>query len=569
MTPDLRTVRQAVDEVRSEKPVPEQAPAAEPHPVDQLDRLRTILVGRERDSIRRIEDRLNNPDALSPVVTRALTASVRRDPRPLADALFPVMGPAIRRAISQTLAGMMQSLNQALEHTFSLQGLAWRWEAIRTGTSFAEVVLRHSLVYRVEQVFLVHRESGLLLQHLTAPSVAAQPPDMVAGMLTAIQDFARDSFQMAQEEMLEKMQVGELTIWVEQGARSLLASVIRGHAPVEFRTDMQRTLEAIEAEHAAELGAFQGDASVFGRSRPALELLLLMESKAATRTGVPWRTWVLLGLLGVLLLVLAIPAITLERKWRGYLRTLRATSGVVVTQAGRDQGHYLVQGLRDPLAADPAALRDAAGLEAGQVTERWEPYVALMPEFIARRAAHSLSAPATISLGMAGDTLVARGAAPESWFQRAALLAPALAGVGAWRAERILPRELPALAPYVAQVEQYRLLFQTGQAEPDSAGTAMLGGLAGDIANLDSASRALGFSLRVTLVGSADDQGNEDLNTVLRRDRAEVVRLRLSPLVPPSVTLISEPAPTDTTSPASAEERALRRAVFPRADLGE
>lgn len=569
MTPDLRTVRQAVDEVRSEKPDPQPTPSAEPPPSEQLARLRTLLVGREREAIRRLEERLNNPEALSPAVTRALTAAVRRDPRPLADALFPVMGPAIRRAMSQTLAGMVQSLNQVLEHTFSLQGLAWRWEAIRTGTSFAEVVLRHSLVYRVEQVFLVHRESGLLLQHLTAPSVAAQPPDMVAGMLTAIQDFARDSFQMAQEEMLEKMQVGELTIWVEQGARALLAAVIRGHAPVEFRTDMQRTLELIEAEHASELGGFQGDASVFGRSRPALELLLLMESKAAARAGVPWRTWVLLGLLAVLLLVLAVPAVVLERKWRGYLRTLRETPGVVVTQSGRDQGRYLVQGLRDPLAADVAQLRQAAGLQPGQLTERWEPYVALLPEFIARRAAHSLSAPATITLQMSGDTLVASGAAPESWFQRAALLAPALAGVAAWRAERIPLRALPALAPHVTRVEGYRVLFPTGQANPDSAGETLLIGLATDIATLDSASRALGFSLRVTLVGSADDQGNEDLNQVLRRERADLVRLRLAPLVPPSVILVSEPAPPDTTTPASAEERALRRAVFPRADLGE
>lgn len=70
---------------------------------------------------------------------------------------------------------------------------------MRTGASFAEVVLRHTLLYRVEQVFLVHRESGLLLHHLTAQSIAAQAPDMVAGMLTAIQDFARDSFQVAQE----------------------------------------------------------------------------------------------------------------------------------------------------------------------------------------------------------------------------------------------------------------------------------------------------------------------------------------------------------------------------------
>ena len=66
--------------------------------------------------------------------------------------------------------------------------------AWRTGKSFAEVVLLNTLVYRVEQVFLIHAQTGLLLQHVVADAVTAQDADMVSGMLTAIRDFARDSF---------------------------------------------------------------------------------------------------------------------------------------------------------------------------------------------------------------------------------------------------------------------------------------------------------------------------------------------------------------------------------------
>ena len=44
-----------------------------------------------------------------------------------------------------------------------MQGLKWRVESIRTGRPFAEIVLMHSLLYRVEQVFLIHRETGLVL----------------------------------------------------------------------------------------------------------------------------------------------------------------------------------------------------------------------------------------------------------------------------------------------------------------------------------------------------------------------------------------------------------------------
>ncbi|NJM53355.1 MAG: hypothetical protein HC846_08145 [Blastocatellia bacterium] len=55
---------------------------------------------------------------------------------------------------------MVQSLNQSLEHSISPKGLRWRIEAWQTGKSFAEVVMLNSLIYRVEEVFLIHRETG-------------------------------------------------------------------------------------------------------------------------------------------------------------------------------------------------------------------------------------------------------------------------------------------------------------------------------------------------------------------------------------------------------------------------
>ena len=86
-------------------------------------------------------------------------------------------------------------MNQTLGRSFSAQGLKWRLEAWRTGKALREVVLLRTLVYRVEQVFLIHRETGLLLQHVSAgPRRASQDADMVSGMLTAIRDFVQDSF---------------------------------------------------------------------------------------------------------------------------------------------------------------------------------------------------------------------------------------------------------------------------------------------------------------------------------------------------------------------------------------
>src|SRR5271170_5935292 len=210
-----------------------------------FEELRHLIVAPEQEGIASIQDRLDNlekrtedvsvvvaeaiqmrrekgddlalADALAPTIQETLRESVRRDPHDLADALFPVMGPAIRKSITETLRGMLESFNEALEHSLSWRGIQWRVEAFRTGRPFSEVVLMHSLLFRVEQVFLIHRETSLVLNHVVAPAVATQDASLVAGMLAAIQQFVKDSFESQRSNSLDRMDVGELEVWIEEG----------------------------------------------------------------------------------------------------------------------------------------------------------------------------------------------------------------------------------------------------------------------------------------------------------------------------------------------------------------
>src|SRR5688572_13021139 len=195
-------------------------PPSSDTPAARFTELRTLLVGPEQRQLRALQTRVEDPAAqardvsrvlaravelrnndphlkraLAPTIEETISASVKRNPRPLADALFPIIGPAIRKAVAATLSSMLESLNTTLEHSLSLRSLQWRLDARRTGRSFAEIVLLNTLVYRVEQALLIHRPSGLLLQHITAPGTSAHDADMVSGMLTAIRAFVGDSFK--------------------------------------------------------------------------------------------------------------------------------------------------------------------------------------------------------------------------------------------------------------------------------------------------------------------------------------------------------------------------------------
>jgi predicted ABC-class ATPase len=81
------------------------------------------------------------------------------------------------RELSESFGRAVQELridkteNHSLDISISWQGVKWRLEAMRTGKPFGEVVLLHTLRYRVEQVFPIQRESGLLLLHVAAKAV--------------------------------------------------------------------------------------------------------------------------------------------------------------------------------------------------------------------------------------------------------------------------------------------------------------------------------------------------------------------------------------------------------------
>jgi OOP family OmpA-OmpF porin len=278
---------------------------------DELNSLRTLILAPEQQEITELKERLDDPQiraeelsriiaeaiviragrdrklatALLPTIEEVIRDSVKRDPKFLADTIFPIIGPAIRRSIAESLRAMVQSMSDTLEHTFSWRGIQWRIESFRTGRSFAETVLMHTLVYRMEQLFLIHKETGLVLQHVAAESIDLKDADMVSAMLTAIQDFVNDSFSAKEDSSLQNLNMGELTIWIEQGPRTLLASVIRGNPPAELKTVLKEILENIEFEYNPALEDFKGDAAPFDLCKPDLTFCLTQAQKTDSRSN--------------------------------------------------------------------------------------------------------------------------------------------------------------------------------------------------------------------------------------------------------------------------------------------
>jgi OOP family OmpA-OmpF porin len=569
------------------------APSGDP----SLDAVRHILLDRELQVLARLRRTIDDPErlaatisdvlsmavqraagrdgrlgeVLTPAVERATQCSIKKDPRIFINIFAPVMGATIRKSIAETLESTLQSLNQALKHSFSWRGIMWRLEARRAGTTFADVVLRHTLVYRVEHLFLIHKESGLLISHVAADDAASEDPQLVSGMLTAIQDFVRDSFGRAEATGLDALRLGDQLLWCEQGSLAFLAAVIRGTPPETLHGTLRDMLATIHDEWRGALVNFAGDDAEFGGVAEQLRPCLQAQARAPEKRLSPllWALPLIVMMLGGYWLYERHEA---WQRFDSYVARLEAEPGIVVTSAVKRDGVWQVTGMRDPLAPDPKTLLAVANLAPADVEGHWQPYLALDPALALKRYQTSLSPPPGVSLKLEDGTVRADGSAPHHWIERARALV------------RTLPPGSPGLDltslkdPEMAEYERVRsavqshvIYFDHNVPKPASGQEREIDALAGDLLELERVAREMRVIARVMITGHADSTGKDTPNLALSTGRAEVVRSMLKARgVDPDLLEVRGAGPLEPLKPETTDEdRSFNRRVSFTVGIGD
>jgi OOP family OmpA-OmpF porin len=526
-----------------------------------LRKLRELLFLREMTLLRTLETRLNDPvqraretgeviaeavllrtrkdtllqTALEPLVEKLFKDALRKNPMDFVGALFPIMGPAIRRSIAETFHSMLESFHRTVEQVFSWKGLRWRWEALRAGMSFSEVVLLHTLLYRVEQIFFIHAETGLVLNHVYNEDVATQDADMVSAMLTAIQDFARDCFASGQGSHLDSLQLGEFVILVERGATACLACVARGAVPLEFRQRLRDTMAIMQVNYADALDSFAGDNEKFAPARRDLEGLL--DTRLADK-GVPLPRWVRLAPVAALLLLLvgagyggfaAHQRGIARQHMEASLANVGREPGILLVEARRDgNDHWEAIYQKDPLARDPEALLDAMGIDPETYTLRVIPFVSYDPNMVTRRARERIDLPEGVQMEFDRDgTLRLRGNASMGWILRARQEALALPGVARVDTSGLSDPRIDELKRMIAQVESTVVEFPLGGDTPVSGDVAELAHAMDTLVAIEKLAGEMNVAVSLTVYGHADAVGNDKRNYEISQRRARTIAAML------------------------------------------
>ncbi len=514
-----------------------------------IDALKDLLIKSEKEQIQKIQTRLDDPmiratelssflpeaislsilnnnkipQVIAPIINETIKASVRDNPKIMADAIFPALGPGIRKAISSIIMGMVQSLNQVLNHSFSIQGMKWRFEAFRTGKQFGEVVLLHTLVYKVEQIFLIHRESGIVLDHVVAKDTIIQDPDLVSGMLTAIQDFVNDSFQMTTQDELETLRIGsDTSVWIEKGEHACIAAVIRGTPPLDLRTQYKKLIEEIHIKSGASLENFDGDPFHFAIFREQLNQGLQSKEKKQEKKTSP-----LIWCIGIVLLSAigfwAVHYYQTQKVWHSYIDRLEAHPGLIILSAQKKDGHHKIVGLKDPLEIDPATLIKSTDKDRIKLISHWRPFYSLEPDFVLQRASNILNPPPTTKLTLVDTLIIAQGEASDNWINSFLKSAKTIAGIEDIDIKKLRNIDKQNLKTSLKQLSNLKLYFKNNSTqliENQKNSLTQISELFNDIQKLKT---LLNDPVKIIITGHTDSSGTEKQNLKLSHKRAQLI----------------------------------------------
>ncbi len=516
-----------------------------------FEQLRNLLLQPEQEHLEDLESQILDPDrlaehvgralpmavkrgrmegdhlarALSPLIEDAIKKSIRGNPKLLAEILFPIIGTAVRKAVAETWRNLIRTLNKVLEQRFSPRGLKWRWIAWRTGKSYAEVILAHTLVFRVEQVFLIHKETGLLLYHLGGQDNDFMEMEVVSSMFTAIQDFVHDSFRIEEESNLEVLQLGELQVWVEPGPHAYLAAVIRGEPPADLRETFQIAMEDIQFDHARELADFQGDTIHFEAVDSILQDCMVRRDRESEKGA--GKIWFVAALI-------LIPIFSwlgwfsyhrvLENRDRDRIRTLLADApGYQLTSLRLAGETYRLEGLKDPLAKPLEEVLAEEDL-SHPVTGRFTPFQSLEPSILLARLGRTIVPPGGVSLSLRDRVLVLRGRTTPLWLAEAEEKLAVLSGIDSWDISGLTAETPPdPLEELTARVEDWALYFQTNQTELDETQRSRIDAVLPTIRSLFTAAERSGKDLVLEIAGHTDHQGQQARNLQISNKRARSV----------------------------------------------
>ena len=238
-------------------------------------------------------------EALGSEMGKAIKTQIEVEKDAMVDALYPVIGDTI----SKYMVEVVKEINSKVESTLSPEGFKRKIQARMRGVSEAELILQESVGCHVQAVFLIDKDSGLIIQEARKFGEQELESDMLGGMLTAIRSFANDCIVSGSE--LDSIDYGNWQIHLEVAGYCYLAIILKGEPNKSFINRVRQIFGDIILNYGNHVSLFDGNLETVPiEIKPKLEQLIEPEIKQPKKTS---SSKTLLWLLAFFVAIIVIP----------------------------------------------------------------------------------------------------------------------------------------------------------------------------------------------------------------------------------------------------------------------
>ena len=208
----------------------------------------------------------DSPEALSFVlketISQSIALEIENNKDTMVDSLYPIMGSMVSKYVSQAIKELMQNINTKIDDGLSLDTYKRKIKSKMTGVSEMELLIQEGGQAIISSLFVIQKESGLLIAEAQLQDKEVQDPHMVASMASAIKDFIND--WVNQNEIQDEVQIlsyGASTLYIESAGSVYVVAFLNKEPEYELRSKINAFFASIVYKYAPFFRTFEGDDS--------------------------------------------------------------------------------------------------------------------------------------------------------------------------------------------------------------------------------------------------------------------------------------------------------------------
>jgi outer membrane protein OmpA-like peptidoglycan-associated protein len=202
--------------------------------------------------------------SLQSIISPAIAQEIADNKEKMIDALYPIMGGMISKYVTQAIKEMMEKINEKIEQGLSVERYKRKVKAKLTGVSETELLLEESSDADIQAIFVIQKETGLLIAEAHLENSEIDDPHMVASMASAIKDFVNDWITSQEETDSKEVQLlsyGDATLYIESAGSVYLIAFLDAEPDYEQRGKINAFFSRLLKKQSRFFQDFDGDDS--------------------------------------------------------------------------------------------------------------------------------------------------------------------------------------------------------------------------------------------------------------------------------------------------------------------